>query len=293
MIYSMTGFGRSEASWGGKKIIVEMKSLNHRFLEVSLRSPAALASFDIDVKKRIGERLSRGRVEVVIRIDSGEEGDLEGRLVLNMPRLRSYYNLLLQMKEELGLPDPITLEMMVGLRDVFVVREADEEALPWEALEKVLQEAMSAMTAMRQAEGESLKRDLLARIVTIRESLATIRSRSPAVVLDYRRRLAERIKELTNGTVVDEGRLCQEVAMMAEKSDITEEVVRLESHLVQFVDLLEYGETAGRKLDFLIQEMNREANTIGSKSSDGEIARLVIEIKSELSKLREQVQNIE
>ncbi len=181
----------------------------------------------------------------------------------------------------------------MGLRDVFVVREADEEALPWEALEKVLQEAMSAMTAMRQAEGESLKRDLLARIVTIREALATIRSRSPAVVLDYRRRLAERIKELTNGTVVDEGRLCQEVAMMAEKSDITEEVVRLESHLVQFVDLLEYGETAGRKLDFLIQEMNREANTIGSKSSDGEIARLVIEIKSELSKLREQVQNIE
>ncbi len=293
MIYSMTGFGRSEAVWGGKKIIVEMKSLNQRFLEVSLRSPAALASLDIDVKKRIGERLSRGRVEVVIRIDSGEEGDPEGRLVLNMPKLRIYHSLLLQMKEALGLSDPITLDMVVGLRDVFVVKEADDGALPWEVLDKIVQEAMSAMTAMRQVEGESLKRDLLARIATIRDALATIRSRSPALVLDYRRRLAERIRELTNGMVVDEARLCQEVAMMAEKSDITEEVVRLESHLAQFATLLEHGETAGRKLDFLIQEMNREVNTIGSKSSDGEIARLVIEIKSELSKRAEQVQNIE
>jgi len=294
MIRSMTGFGKAEIVCGGKKVAVEMKSLNHRYLEVSLRSPTVLAPFEIEIKKKIGEQCSRGRIEVGIRIDNGEEGEQEGQLALNMPRLRAYHALLTQLREELGLPDPVTLRMMTGFRDAFVLREADAaEVLTWDILEKVLQEAMETLTRMREIEGEALKKDLIQRVDVVKEALAGVGLRAPAVVLDYRRRLSERIRELTYGMAVDEARLCQEVAIMAEKSDITEEIVRLESHMEQFVDLLEKGDSIGRKVDFLLQEMNREANTIGSKSGDGEIARLVIEIKSELSKIREQVQNIE
>ena len=296
MIRSMTGFGRAEAVLGGKKIAVEMKSLNHRYLEISLRSPAVLAPFEIDIKKKIGEQCSRGRIEVFIRVDEGDEAGAaaEEQLVLNMPRIRHYYDMLAQLKRDLALPDEITLSMLTGFRDIFISKEPETvSTLPWEEVEQVLLDAMQTLMQMRGIEGETLKKDLLSRITLIKEQLETIAYRSPAVVLEYRRRLSERIKELTTDTAVDETRLAQEVAIMAEKSDITEEIVRLESHLGQFVSLLDEGDAVGRKVDFLIQEMNREINTIGSKSGDSAIAKTVIEIKSELSKLREQVQNIE
>ena len=294
MIRSMTGFGRAEAILNGKKIAVEMKSLNHRYLEVALRAPAMLSPYEIDIRKKIGEQFSRGRIEITVRVDDGEETGSVCRMELNVPLARHYHFLFLQLKEELQLPDPVTLPMMTGLRDIFVQKDADAvTAVSWTDLEQVLQDAMVTLTEMRVTEGETLKKDLIARVETVKGHLNAISVKAVAVVFEYKRRLTDRIKELTNGMVIDEARLSQEVAIMAEKSDITEEIVRLESHMGQFIDLLTSGEAVGRKVDFLIQEMNREVNTIGSKSGDAEIARHVIEIKSELSKLREQVQNIE
>jgi uncharacterized protein (TIGR00255 family) len=293
MIKSMTGFGKAEADVSGKKITVEMKSLNHRYLEISLRSPAMLSSFEIDIKKKIGEQFSRGRIEITIRVDGGEGMDDESQLELNLPRVRHYYARMMQLKKELDLPDEITLSMMAGFRDIFVPKETEVPIVPWKDMENVLQEAMMTLMEMRLREGDVLKMDLIARIGVVKEHLDGISLRSPAVILEYRKRLTARIKELTEGVVIDEARLCQEIAIMAEKSDIMEEIVRLESHMGQFGDLLTSGDGIGRKIDFLIQEMNREVNTIGSKSGDADIAKHVIEMKSELARLREQVQNIE
>ena len=292
MIRSMTGFGRMEGVAAGKRILVEMKSLNHRYLEISLRMPAALAVLEMEIKKRIGERYTRGKFEVSVRLENG--GGSEAPPALNLPLARQYHSLLTQLRRELGIPGEVTLEMMAGFRDLFVSGEGEED-IPalWEGLEKVLVQTMEKLTAMRDAEGESLGRDLTERMGTVERLVQGIARRSPEVVLEYRQRLADRVRELTAGMVVDESRLHQEVAVLAEKSDITEEVVRMNSHLGQFRNFMTAEEAVGRKMDFLIQEMNREVNTIGAKSQDGEIARLVIELKSELAKLREQIQNVE
>jgi uncharacterized protein (TIGR00255 family) len=294
MIRSMTGYGRAEAVLEGRKFAVEMKSVNHRYLEISLRLPGMLSSLDTEIKKKIGEQFSRGRIEVTVRVDSDGIAENSGRLTLNLPLARHYHALLCQLKEEFQLEEEISLAMLTGLRDVFVPTESfqDPEIL-WEGLSNLLGEAMRTLTEMRVREGESLRRDLTTRLSLIACVLETIAGRVPQVVCEYQKRLGDRIRELTGAMAVDESRLLQEVAIMAEKSDITEEVVRFRSHIEQFTDLLTIGDGAGRKIDFLIQEMGREVNTIGSKSGDAGISRDVIEIKSELAKLREQVQNIE
>jgi uncharacterized protein (TIGR00255 family) len=294
MIKSMTGYGRAEAVLLGRKFAVEMKSVNHRFLEISLRLPGLLAPLENEIKKRIGERCSRGRIEATVRIDVEGSAAAGGRFTLNLPLLRNYHALLAQMKEELGLQEEITLSQLAGFRDIFVATEtAQDPEILWESLAKLFDEAILALNEMREKEGQCLRRDLEERLCGIGAVLEGIAARSPQVILDYQKRLGDRVRELTGGTVVDEGRLLQEVAMMAEKSDITEEIVRFRSHIEQFYCLLADVDAAGRKIDFLIQEMGREINTIGSKSSDAGISRDVIEIKSELAKLREQVQNIE
>ncbi|MDA8124074.1 MAG: YicC family protein [Deltaproteobacteria bacterium] len=294
MIRSMTGYGRSEAVLRGRKMTVEMKSVNHRYLEVSLRLPGMLAPFEAEIKKRIGEQCSRGRIEATLRIDNDGGTESNGRFALNLPLLQNYHALLNQMKEELHLEEDISLSVMAGFRDLFVPTEAVQDpAVLWEGMATLLDEALRMLTEMRDREGKVLQEDLSARLSLIGGTLEGIAARSPQVVLDYQRRLGDRIRDLTGGMAIDESRLLQEVAIMAEKSDITEEVVRFRCHIGQFVDLLTTGEAAGRKIDFLIQEMGREVNTIGSKSGDAEISRSVIEIKSELAKLREQVQNIE
>ena len=294
MIRSMTGFGRMEGVAAGKRILVEMKSLNHRYLEISLRMPAALAVLEMEIKKRIGERYTRGKFEVSIRMENGSSSEAPSVLALNLPLARQYHSLLTQLRKELGISGEVTLEMMAGFRDLFVTGEGEEDVPAlWEGLEKVLAQTMEKLTAMRDAEGESLGRDLTERMGTVERLVQEIARRAPEVVLEYRQRLADRVRELTAGMVVDESRLHQEVAVLAEKSDITEEVVRMNSHLGQFRNFMTAEEAVGRKMDFLIQEMNREVNTIGAKSQDGEIARLVIELKSELAKLREQIQNVE
>jgi uncharacterized protein (TIGR00255 family) len=253
-----------------------------------------LMSLEAEIKKRIGEQFFRGRVEAAFRVDVEGNAETGDSYALNLPLVHNYHALLSQMKEELRFGDNITLAMMAGFRDIFVPTDSVQEpAVLWEGLVKVLDDAIRTLTEMREREGESLKRDLTARLSLMAGGLERIAGRSPQVVLDYQKRLSDRVRELTGGMVVDEARLLQEVAMIAEKSDITEEIVRFRSHIGQFTDLLAGDDAAGRKIDFLIQEMGREVNTIGSKSGDAEISRDVIEIKSELAKLREQVQNLE
>jgi len=294
MIKSMTGYGKAEALLTGRKFTIEMKSVNHRFLEISLRLPGMFSPLEGEIKKRVGEQFSRGRIEVNLRMDGDANVETAGRFTLNLPLVRNYHALLCQLKEELHIGDEITLAMMAGFRDAFVPAETVQDPADlWEDIAKILAEAIRTLSEMRQKEGESLRRDLVSRLGLIAGFLEGIGGRAPQVVLDYQKRLTDRVRELTGGLVVDEARLLQEVAIMAEKSDITEEIVRFRSHIDQFTDLLAGEDGAGRKIDFLIQEMGREINTIGSKSGDAEISRSVIEIKSELAKLREQVQNIE
>jgi len=295
MIRSMTGYGRAEAVLGGRKYVVEIKSLNHRYLELSLRIPANLLPLEMEIKKKINEQLIRGKIDITIRREtySGIEGSR--LLEVNLPLVKNYYDLLIQLKDLFNLKEDITLDMMAGLKDVFIPLETleDEITVLWEGLAGVLSNAIAALIDMRQKEGEVLGQDLKARLYLINEHLDEIDARAPQIVLEYQKRLVARIRELMDGMVIDESRLSQEVAIMAEKSDITEEIVRFRSHIKQFFEMLKSPEAMGRKVDFLIQEMNREVNTIGSKSSDAQVSCHVIEIKSELAKLREQVQNLE
>lgn len=295
MIRSMTGYGRAEAVLGGRKYIVEVKSLNHRYLELSLRMPANLAPLEPEVKKKVNEQIVRGRVDVTVRRENHAGVEEARPLEMNLSLAKNYHDLLTRLKEQFGLRDEITLGMLAGLKDVFVPLELPEDDVSavWKGLAIVLNEALESLTMMRQKEGAALREDLGGRIGLIDGHLDEIEAIVPRNVQEYQRRLTERVRELMEGMLADEARLCQEVAIMAEKSDITEEIVRFRSHIRQFMEMLNGREAVGRKVDFLIQEMNREVNTMGSKSGDAQISRHVIEIKSELSKLREQVQNIE
>lgn len=277
-----------------QKYIVEIKSLNHRFLEISLRLPASLSALEIEIKKKIGEPLIRGKIDVTIRRDANASAENAHYLALNLPLARNYFDLFTQLKQSLNLQDDIKLGMIAGQKDIFLPVETPQDMTTlWQGLSVVLEEAVAGMMDMRRREGEILSQDLLARLDLMAQLIIRIEVKAPQVVSEYQKRLTERIRELSSGLVVDEARLSQEVAIFAEKSDITEEIVRFRSHIGQFLEMLHSDEAIGRKVDFLIQEMNREVNTIGSKSSDADISRQVIEIKSELAKLREQVQNLE
>jgi uncharacterized protein (TIGR00255 family) len=294
MIRSMTGYGRAEALLDGRKWTIEVKSLNHRYTEVFVRMPSSMSGLEGEVKRKVGEKLARGRIEVFIRMESEAAQEGEMRCDLNLPLLRHYHALLVQLRETLNLRDDISVGMLTGLKDAFIVKEAevDLEAV-WKGMEAVLEEALRALTEMRKKEGEIISRDMLMRVDLIKKGLNVIEGRAPKVVEEYHRKLSERVKELTGGIEIEGARLSQEVAIMADRMDITEEVVRFRSHLNQLDEMLAGDEAAGRKIDFLLQEMNREANTMGSKGNDAEISCRVVEIKSELSRMREQVQNIE
>jgi len=292
MIKSMTGYGRVEAIFDGRNIAVEAKSVNHRFLEISLRTPAALYPLEMEYKKKIGERFKRGRIDVSIRLEG--DGTETSKVNLNMEVARDYFDVLTRLKNEFNMTEPVSLKNLIGFRDIFTPpAETKLEDDFLNQVEKTLQEALSMLVNMRQDEGIVLFSDMQMRLHAIGETMETIRSRAPQIVLEYQKRLSERIKELTAGFELDPARLAQEVAIMADRCDITEEIVRMQSHIGQFEALLQSDEAEGRKIDFLLQEMNREINTIGSKGNDVDIARQVIEAKSELGKLREQAQNIE
>ena len=292
MIKSMTGYGRAEAVCQNKSIVVEAKSVNHRFLEILLRTPSVLFPLELEYKKKISERFKRGRIEVFIKLE-GESTEFS-KVNLNMEIARNYFDVLSRLKEEFNLESPVTLKTLAGFRDIFTPpAETHLDADFLNQIEKVFLEALEILAGMRREEGLILFQDMQMRLKEISGILDNIKYRAPQVVSEYQKRLSERVKELTDGYALDEGRLAQEVAVMADRTDITEEIVRMNSHRGQFEDLLQSEGTEGKKIDFLLQEMNREINTIGSKVGDVEITRHVIEVKSELSKLREQAQNIE
>ncbi len=292
MIKSMTGYGRVESLFEGRNVVVEAKSVNHRFLEIGLRTPALLYPLEMDYKKKIGERFKRGRIDVSIRLEG--EGTDTGRVNLNLEIARNYFDALNRLREEFHIAEPVLLANLLGFRDIFTppAETTLDDAFLAE-VERALIEALTILSNMRQEEGIALYADMRMRLGMIDALMKEIAARAPQVVLDYQKRLTERVSDLMNGLEIDAARLAQEVAMMADRSDITEEIVRMQSHISQFEALLESDEAQGRKIDFLLQEMNREINTIGSKSNDVDIARQVIEAKSELGKLREQAQNIE
>jgi uncharacterized protein (TIGR00255 family) len=291
----MTGYGSAESVLKNKRIVIEIRSVNHRNLDISIRLPGILLPLEAEIKKKISKRFLRGRVEVSVRITSGGlDLEDERKFELNLPFIRNYYSLLTKLQEELNLKGEIPLNMIAGLKGAIIPSEVEMDLeAAWEEVKKALDNSIDVLIEMREKEGEAIYRDFLFRLDIVRNSLNSVKSKAPQIVLEYKERLSNRVKELAEDIEIDESRLCQEVAIMAEKSDITEEIVRFESHIGQFYEMLESSGAVGRKIDFLLQEMNREVNTIGSKCSDAEISYNVIEIKNELSRLREQIQNVE
>lgn len=292
MIKSMTGYGKAVVETDAGRTIVEIRSVNHRYGEVYVKMPRTLLAFENDVRKAVGDRLKRGKIEVFVQREEAVGG--ENLPSVNVPLAKAYREAFEHLKCALDLADPVTLPLILSQRDVLSAREEDgnEDARRGELLEAV-RGAVEAMETMRLREGEALLADLTARRRTLSDIIERIALRAPAMAAEYAVRLRERLTQLLSGTTLDEARFAQEVALMADRSDITEELVRFRSHLVQFDDALKLSEPVGRKLDFLMQEFNREVNTIGSKAGDADTAALVVELKAELEKIREQVQNIE
>ncbi len=292
MIKSMTGYGKAEAVSEGGRIIVEIRSVNHRYGEIYIKLPRSLMAFENDMRKYVAGRLKRGKIEVFVQQEGvASAGALP---VLNLQVAKAYHRALLVMKEELGLDDPVTLGLIVSQRDVMSPGESEElgETLGEELLSTV-KGAVDAIEAMRLREGAALMEDLQGRRKTLSILIGRVAERAPQAVVEVAKRLKERVEQLTGESGMDPARLAQEIAIMADRSDITEELVRFGSHLGQLDETLLLSEPVGRKLDFLLQEMNREVNTIGSKANDAEIASTVVQLKAELEKIREQIQNIE
>ncbi|MFQ5706265.1 MAG: YicC/YloC family endoribonuclease [bacterium] len=292
MIVSMTGFGRGEVKEDGVEVLVEIRTLNHRFLDVSLRIPKSLNYFESDIREMIRSNLTRGRVEVTVSLKS-EEQELAG-LTVDKVLAASYLKLLEELKKEFGLQDSIRIEHLLQFSDIITVaseKPSDENA--WKIAKKALQVALSDLLQMRIREGNEMKKDLVGRIEVLNRLLQRIEEKSHSRSSTEYEKLKERLREITEAVAVDEGRLEMEIALFADRVDVTEECTRFKSHNDYFLELLDNEETAGRKLNFLLQEMHREANTIGSKANDSQIAHWVVETKEEIEKLREQIQNIE
>lgn len=292
MIRSMTGYGKAEAVLAGGRIIAEIRSVNHRYGEITVKLPRPLMAFENDVRKCVAGRLKRGKIDVFVQ-QEGVAG--AGALpVVNLQLARAYHDAFYRMKEELGLHDPVTLSLIASQRDVLGAGGSEElaESLHLELLAAV-GNAVDSLDAMRLREGVALLEDLTERRETLSSLIGRLAERAPQAVADAGKRLKERVAQLAGESGVDEARLAQEIALLADRSDITEELVRFGSHLQQFDETLLMEEPVGRKLDFLLQELNREVNTVGSKANDAEIASCVVQLKAELEKIREQVQNIE
>jgi uncharacterized protein (TIGR00255 family) len=288
----MTGFGRGEASRDGIAVSVELRTVNNRFLEVTTRLPRSLGLRENDVKELIRRRISRGKVNVIANVE--REGTGAPGLEINTAAARSYYRLLMQLRKTLKLKETVKLEHMLQFSEIFEQKDNGEtDEKEWNVLQESLEAALVSLAEMRRAEGGELERDFRARIGLLEERLGQVERLSAEQVPAERIRLRERVAALIEKTAIDEGRLEMELALMADRLDVTEECVRFRSHNKFFLEALALPEPAGRKLNFLIQEMNREANTIGSKSSATEIAHVVVSMKEELEKIREQLQNIE
>ena len=293
-MFSMTGYGKGVAAADGREITVELKSVNHRFLDLGMRLPRHLSFLEDVFRARLSETLSRGHVDIFVNYRN-DRSDARN-VFIDAPLLSAYVQVARAANEELLLRDELGLTAALRLPDVAEVREADEDTSAVSALaEEALSLAVKELRHMRFLEGERLKKDLSARADTVLSLTERIALRAPLVVEEYRQKLTERIDTLMQGmsVEVDRSRLATEVALFADRASIDEEIVRLRSHVAQMKLLLSSDEPVGRKLDFVVQEMNREFNTIGSKANDGELTNLVLSGKAEIEKFREQIQNIE
>ena len=294
MIKSMTGFGRSEYTDGKRNITVEIKSVNHRYSDISIKMPRRYGFAEDKVKNAVKERIRRGKVDVSIMVENITENDVN--IKLNTMIAKQYYENLLELRKEFSVEGDITLQVLAGLPDVMkAIPDVEDEEEITKAILIPVAEAAANLEKMRAVEGEKLAEDLIAKGRSIRSILDKIAERAPQVSIDYTARLRERITELIGGSIeVPEDRILVEAAIFADKCAIDEEITRLGSHLIQLENIVTKStQPDGKKLDFLVQEMNREANTIGSKANDITITGYMLEIKSEIEKIREQVQNIE
>lgn len=289
----MTGYGRGESLQELYLIKVEIKAVNHRYNDISVKMPRHINYLEESVKKIIKEKLSRGKVDVYINLEYINESAIE--IKVDIPLAKSYKIALEKLMKELNIEDNIRLNNILNISEIIKTeRKEIDEDLIWNCVKEAVNTALSNMMIMREKEGLELKLDIISKLNNIEQSLFYIVERSPFVVIEYKEKLKERIKDLLdNNMILDEDRINSEVAFFADKSSIDEEIVRLKSHIKQFNTILDENEPIGRKLDFLIQEFNREINTIGSKANDIIISKYVVELKSELEKVREQIQNIE
>ncbi len=292
MVNSMTGYGRAEATVGGHSITVEMKSVNHRYFELSSRLPRGYGFLDDRLRGYMQGKLSRGKVDLYISIETLEDSGVQ--VQVNHPLASGYVAALQELGRLYQVRDDLSISTVARYSDIFSVHRVpeDEDAI-WESVRQVTDAALEGLLAMRQREGARLCEDVEGRARTILDLVQQIEQRSPQTVEEYKIKLQQRLREMTADLQLDEQRLITEAAIFADKVAVDEETVRLRSHFKQMEWMLQANEPVGRKLDFLVQEMNREINTIGSKAQDAQIAHIVVEVKAELEKIREQIQNIE
>ncbi|MDE6834835.1 MAG: YicC family protein [Ruminococcus sp.] len=292
MTKSMTGYGRAQKIISGRDILVEIRSVNHRYYEYSSRIPRAYGYIDEKLKSLLKTSVARGKVEISVTINNIEARDSD--ISVNKAIAEGYVNALRSVSDELGLKDDLVLSKLIKLPEIFVVQKTPEnQEQIWADVSEVATEALRKFVEMRQTEGTKLKDDIISKADYILEMVSKVEELSPLTVENYRRKLYQKISEVLEGKDIDEQRIITESAIFAEKIAVDEETVRLRSHISQLKDIFSSDEPIGRKLDFIVQEMNREVNTIGSKAQDLNITRIVVDMKAEIEKIREQIQNIE
>jgi uncharacterized protein (TIGR00255 family) len=295
MIRSMTGYGEAEVETEVGVLRAEIRSVNHRFFSLNVRNPAALDRYEPRIKDWLRGFIARGHVNLTYRLETGEGEEAGPALTLDVDRARRYIRIFEDLKARFELPGEITLELLARQTDLVVREQAESLDLDPDAVRDVTQQAAAALVAMREAEGRSLETDLDERLAAIERTLTTIVERAPLRLTREHDRLRRSVAQLVGDVKVDEDRLAREIALLADRWEISEEVVRLDSHIKHFRDMVheDAGEPVGKRLSFLVQEMHREANTIGSKANDAEIEHGVVAIKNEIERLREQVENVE
>ena len=292
MILSMTGFGRASAVLNGREIAVELRSVNARYFEYSSRIPRSCSFMDGQLKKLLNSRITRGKVELSLTIQNVDRTDTA--VTVDLELARSYQQALRDLAEDLCVKNDLSAGMLARFPDVLSARHADvDEDRLWEDVASVTRQALDRCVEMRAAEGQKMKEDILSRLDYIEECVGKIEAQSAGRVEQYTRRLYEKLRVLLEDRNIDDARVLTEAAIFADKTAVDEETVRLRSHLAQYRSILEMDEPVGRKLDFLTQELNRETNTIGSKCQDLDITRVVVDVKAEIEKIREQIQNLE
>ena len=292
MIKSMTGYGRGQINTNGRDILVEIRSVNNRYYDFNAKFPRVYGYLEEKLKSFLQGSISRGKVEVAVSIFNNENKEQE--IEVNREVAKGYIKALRDVNTELGLDDDLTLSGVARFPDVFNVKKViEDEDFIWSMVKEAAEIAVERFVSMRETEGQKMKDDICSRLDYILELVSKVEEQSPKTTENYRNKLYAKMKDILGDKNIDESRILMEAAIFSEKIAVDEETVRLRSHISQFKELLESAEPIGRKLDFLVQEMNREANTTGSKAQDIEVTRIVVDIKSEIEKIREQIQNIE